>query len=224
MPVDPTCVHRRSPIEATLHAAGGSEVAIGDGVRANSLPLPLNGACGFADLTTFPRTGFAGARCAAWLAAKGLTVPADTGRVAPDSGRLVARLAPDEVLVLDDETGVASSAALNAAARDEAPPHCYPLPWGDSVACFAISGLQAGATLGRLVELDLRTQVFADLTVARTLVAGVPGVLLRADRAGRRTYYVLPQSASARYVWHCLARIGEELGLVPAGAAGLRSG
>ena len=183
---------------------------------------------GLADLSVLPRTGFKGEGTADWLAAQGVEVPAESNRTTrQDGGALAARLAPGELLILDDESGEGAlveklNAAWWAEPRPPETPRGFPVPRQDSHAWLLVTGEKAAETFAKLCAVDLRPHKFEDLRIAQTSVARLSAVIVRNDRGGTLAYHLLFDSASATYLWDVLIDAMEEFGGRPIGLDAVR--
>lgn len=203
---------------AIAHDYGGSEAD--ESKRASSL--------GLSDLSPLPRCGFKGAGTVEWLTAQGIEVPAEPNRAQRQGdGCVAARLSGNEVLVLGDLAGAAETCARLekswwSGEQPPASPRGFPVPRQDSHAWLGVSGRHGAAMLAKLCGVDLRPAVFANGAVAQTSVARLNAIVVRDDLGARLCYHLLPDSASAAYLWHCLMDAGAEFGVGPVGLAALR--
>lgn len=188
--------------------------------QAPSAPAAL----GLFDLSLLPRTGFKGRGAPEWLAANGLTPPAAANlAVRQPDGVLVARLSAEEHLLLAPLSGDAGAIErLDGAWSLDAAPGCYRLPRADSHAWLLLAGASADSAMAKLCGVDLRPHKFAKLAVAQTSVARVSAIVLRDDVGPRLAYHVLCDSASAEYLWDCLADALAEFDGGPASLDALR--
>ena len=228
--VAPSDFRQRSFLARKLSAAGasfgelaGSAVALDFGAAEAE-----RAACqrlGLSDLSPLPRCGFKGAGTADWVSAQGARLPAAPNLAArQDGGELIARLAPEEVLVLSaldrDAPGLA---AQLAEAWSGAPRSGYPVPRQDSHAWLYVSGQDSDAMFAKICAVDLRAHKFADLSIAQTSVARLSAIVIRDDRAGRLGFHLLADSAAAPYLWDCLLDAMAEFDGRPVGLTALRA-
>lgn len=183
---------------------------------------------GLADLSMLPRTGFKGAGTAEWLAGQGVKVPEQSNRTTrQDGGALAARLAPGELLILDEESGEGKlveklNAAWWAETRPPETPRGFPVPRQDSHAWFLVTGEKAAAMFAKICAVDLRPHKFEELEIAQTSVARLSAVVIRNDRGGTLAYHLLFDSASATYLWDVLIDAMEEFSGRPVGLTAVR--
>jgi sarcosine oxidase subunit gamma len=183
---------------------------------------------GLADLSVLPRTGFKGAGTVEWLTAQGLAIGSDSNRAHRQSGgELALRLAPTEVLLIDDLAAKGELIQrLNGAWSwgMERPRTLigYPMPRSESHAWFAVTGEHAPAMFAKICGVDLRPHRFANHMIAQTSLAKMSGIIVRADLVDALVYYVLADSASAEYLWSCLVDAMDEFSGTPIGLSALR--
>ena len=183
---------------------------------------------GLADLSMLPRTGFKGAGTPEWLAKQGVEVPEESNRTTrQDGGALAARLAPGELLILDEESGEGKlveklNAAWWAETRPPETPRGFPVPRQDSHAWFLVTGEKAAEMFAKICAVDLRPHKFEELQIAQTSVARLSAVVIRNDRGGTLAYHLLFDSASATYLWDVLIDAMEEYSGRPIGLTALR--
>lgn len=230
----PASQPRRSFVYRILQAAGARFATINGGAVAMDYGRPAGqelaqaGALGLADLSVLPRTGFKGAGTVDWLVAQGLEIGADSNKAYRQSGgALAARLAPSEVLLLDglDGTGAAIRRLDQAWAwGSELPrrPIGYPVPRAESHAWFMVCGRLAPSMFAKICGVDLRLNRFAEGAIAQTSVAKTNDIVIRADLGATPAFHVLADSASAEYLWGCIADAMEEFGGAVVGLAALR--
>jgi sarcosine oxidase subunit gamma len=231
--VRPDALPRRSFVYRVLQAAGAEFAALGDAAvaigfgRTVEAEIEQARVLGLADLSPLPRTGFKGAGAVEWLVGQGVEIGPDSNRAyAQPGGELAARLAPTEVLLLD---GLAGTGALVGrldkawAWGTETPrkPIGYPVPRADSHAWFAVTGRHAPAMFAKLCGVDLQPSSSprrdrADLDRQDERHRHPP-------RPGRRSaFHLLADSASAAYLWGCVADAMAEFAGAPVGLAALR--
>lgn len=212
---------RVSFVNASLSALGASAVPFGGVLVVLTVPHENRAApVVLTDLSPFPRTGFKGADTPKWLTAQGLALSSDSNRATVQTdGTLLARLSPGEFLLLGRPgAGAGLVEALDAAWSWEAGTGlCFPVPRQDSHAWFHLSGEAAPEMFAKLCGVDLRRHVFADGAIAQTQVARLGAIVIRQGDG----YHLLADSASAEYLWACLADAMAEFGGSIAGAGNL---
>ena len=225
---------RRSFVHRKLEAAGASFVALGDAAIAADFGDPAAEAAmasqlGLADLSVVARCGFKGAGTADWLAGQGRRLPEESNRaLRQEDASLIARLSPDEALILAPlergETGLAALDEAWLAGREAGQgPQGYPLPRRDSHAWFRLTGEKWPGTLAKLCAVDLQPAKFPDGAVAQTVAARVGVILVRDDIGDLLAFHLLVDSASAAYLWDCLLDAMAEFGGRPVGLSALKS-
>ena len=168
------------------------------------------------DISGLSRLGFKGPGTSEWITGQGLTVPADCNRALRQSnGTLLARLAPNEVLILGDidQQSMTIEALINAWHDVEDPAagqRGFVVPRQDSHAWFRLTGHKTAETLAKLCGVDLRAKSFDNLQVAQTSVARLNAIVIRDDVADVHAFHLLADSASAEYWWDCLLDAGAE--------------
>lgn len=229
--VTPTDYRRRSFLYRELMAAGarfgelnGAAIALAYGTGADELEQAQR--LGLADLSPLPRAGFKGAGTIEWLTGQGIDVPAAANRAAPqpDAG-LAARLSPGEVLLLSGLDGQSDAPERVERAwhdADASVARGFPVPRQDSHAWFAMTGRHGAALLAKLCGVDLRPAAFANHTIAQTSVARLSAIVIRHDLGATLNYFMLPDSASAAYLWACLLDAMTEFDATPVGLTALR--
>ena len=185
---------------------------------------------GLADLSILPRTGFKGAGTLAWLAEQGLGLPKESNRATRQiGGEVVARLAPNEILILGCLSGIngglpeSLEASWTALPLPPTAPRGYPLPRGDSHGWFFVSGAHAPTMFAKLCGVDLSPGKFDDLAIAQTSIARVSGIIIRDDRGEQLAYHLLCDCALAAYLWDCLVDAMIEFNGRLVGLAAIRS-
>lgn len=232
--IDPASRPRRSYVYRTLQALGAEFQPWRDGAMAMRLGATVEAetAAGrrlaLADLSPLPRTGFKGAGAVEWLVEQGLAIGADSNMAyrQPD-GSLAARLAPTEIFLIDGLAGDGKLVdRLNAAWRwgAETPRKLvgYPMPRSDSHGWFMVTGEQAPAMFAKICGVDLRPHKFAPGRIAQTSVAKTGAIVIRDDLGELPAYHLLADSASAEYMWMCVADAMDEFGGRPIGWAALK--
>ena len=231
--LQPTDRPRRSFVYRILEANGavfgeieGAVVAMSFGASAEA-EVARARRLGLADLSPLPRTGFKGVGTVEWLTAQGLTIGPDSNRAYRQTGgELAARLAPTEVLLLDSLSGAgALIQRLNGAwgwgTETPRKPIGYPMPRADSHCWFAVTGERAPDMFAKICGVDLRPGKFAEGAIAQTSVARINAIVIR-RATSTPSYYLLADSASAEYLWHCVTDAMLEFDGGPVGLAALR--
>lgn len=164
-----------------------------------------------ADYSLRPRIGVKGAGALAWLEGQKISVPKENNRARKTSGNLVARLSPNEALILA-EAGKSLVSHLEKSLPAAGKSNAYPVPRAETHAWFRIAGNDAPSMFAKLCAVDLRTKNFANLTVAQTLAAQVSVIIIRDDLPPTPAFHLLADSASALYLWDCLTDAMAEFG------------
>ena len=73
------------------------------------------------------------------------------------------------------------------------------------------------------VAVDLRDDRFASESIAQTMVARLPTIVIRSDIGEVPALHLLGDSASAEYLWDCLLDAMEEYDGQPVGLAALHN-
>jgi len=154
------------------------------------------------DLSPLPRVGMKGADLDDWLSAGNYQV-GDTpnGAWEQADGTLIARLSADELLLLADprQSTPAAFAAIGIESYQ-----CYALRRRDSHCWLAVSGENAAAMLAKLCSMDFSAGAFDNHAVAQTLIATMPGIVIRHDIDEQPVFYLLGDASMARYLWDCI--------------------
>ena len=230
--MDPQSLTYRSPVYRKLQDIGaefdeinGYAVAIKVGEVA---PKAAAGHLSICDLSGLDRLGVKGPGTCEKLSEVGLQIPAESNlAVRQDDGTLLARLAPNEVLVLGDfdRQSVHIDQIRGVWQSDDHPPTTprgFVVPRQDSHAWFRLSGQDAPATLAKLCSVDLRTSVFDELRIAQTSIARLNAIVIRDNFAEIPSFHLLADSASAGYWWECLLDAGSEHDMIVVGLNVLR--
>lgn len=219
--MNPESLTYRSPVyrklrelDAEFAESNGYAVAttIGDTATQIAAARQLS-LCDFSGLS---RLGFKGSGTCEWIAEQGLAVPIESNRALPQvDGGLVARLAPNEVLILSDIEQQSGYIERLIKARQPGndsvtAPRGFNVPRQDSHAWFRLTGSKTAATLAKLCGVDLRAKSFDNLEVAQTSVARLNAIVIRDDVADIPAFHLLADSASAGYWWDCLLDAGLE--------------
>jgi sarcosine oxidase, subunit gamma len=171
------------------------------------------------DLSLHPRAGYKGRGTPEWLEGQGLHLPEPNRAARQGDGTLAVRLAPREVLLLAPWSGARGGliGRLGAAwceGRDA--PRGYPVPRADSHFWLLLTGQRVPALLAKLCGVDFRPERFAPLQVAQTQAVRLSVIIVR-DESDLPAWHLLADSASADYVWTCLADAMQEFGGKQAG-------
>ena len=230
----PAAQPRRSFVYRLLQAAGARFATVNGGAVAMEYGRPAGqeiaqaSELALADVSVLPRTGFKGAGTVDWLTAQGLQVGADSNKAyRQPCGTLAARLAPSEVLLLDGLEGAGATIARIDRAwawGSERPrrPIGYLVPRSESHAWFVVCGRSAPMMFAKICGVDLRLHRFAEGDIAQTSVAKMNAIVIRVDHGATPGFHVLADSASAEYLWGCIADAMEEFGGATVGLAALR--
>ena len=225
---------RRSFIYRQTMAAGAEFVEInGAAIAANyggapEIELDRASRMGLADLSVLPHTGFKGAGTVDWLTGQGLAIGGDSNvAYRQGGGEWVARLAPNEIFLLD---GLAGSGALidrlNQAWSwgQETPRRAigYPVPRQDSHAWFMVTGRSAPDMFAKICGVDLRLHKFPVGKIAQTSLAKMNGIVIRADLGQVPAFHLLADLASADYLWPAVLDAMQEFDGGPVGLTALR--
>lgn len=231
--MNPQSLTYRSPVYRNLRdlnagfvEINGYAVAMTIGEAATQIAATRQlSLCDFSGLS---RVGFKGPGTSEWITEQGLAVPAESNRALRQSdGSLLARLAPDEVLILGDidqqSVGIERLIEARQGVDDSsAAPRGFFVPRQGSHAWFRITGRKTAATLAKLCGVDLRAKAFENLQVAQTSVARLNAIVIRDDVADVSALHLLADSASAEYLWECLLDAGTEYGMGVVGLDALR--
>ena len=140
----------------------------------------------------------------------------------PD-GALAARMAPGEALLFGDvadESDLCERLADAASIDEEV--EAFPVPWGDGYFRFLVSGERAADMFAKVCGVDLRTDRFPPLDIARTSMARTSVAVVRDDLGDTPAYHVLGDVASASYLLACLRDAMEEFDGALAGLGAVR--
>jgi heterotetrameric sarcosine oxidase gamma subunit len=129
---------------------------------------------------------------------------------------LACRLAPDEVLVITPGSMVDAIDAMLRAA-DEATGCAHVTDLTSAWAAIDLIGPCVPGVLAKLVPVDLTAHSTPPLAVARSEVAGTPGIVIRLEHA-LPAFRLLVGRECGEFVWDTLLEAGADLGLVPVGA------
>lgn len=162
-----------------------------------------------ADVSCFAKSGLKGPRAAAWLAERGIPVPA---RPNTWVGGLIARLAETEFFL---EGGSADEIAR---ALENAPQNVYPVPRQDTA--IALAGKRMNEVLLHACSVDF-SSINAKEALVMTTMAGVPVLVIPQQRDGLPVMRIWADPSFGPYLWETLLEIVQELGGGPAGLASL---
>ena len=230
MGVDPAALPRRSPVYRELASAGARFVEIRGGAVAESFAADAETETraarrlALADLSLLPCLGFKGREAVGWLRRQGVDVDGRDSRARRQAdGALAARLAPDEVLLVGDaagESGLCERLAGAASIDEEV--EAFPAPRGDGCFRFMVSGERAAGMFAKVCGVDLRTDRFPPLEIARTSMARTSVTVVRDDLGDTPAYHILGDAASASYLLACLRDAMEEFDGALAGFGAVR--
>jgi sarcosine oxidase subunit gamma len=165
-----------------------------------------------ADLSLRPRLGVKGSGAIGWMKRQAVTVPQkDNTAVAHGAAMLVARLSPSEALLLDRRGGKVME-RLAASLPPQGDAGAYPVPRMDTHAWFRLGGPDAAHLFAKLCAVDLRPEKFPNLSVAQTIAARLPVIIIRQDLSNAPYFHLLADSASALYLWDCIVDAMAEFG------------
>jgi len=211
--VEPHAHLLRSPLYRWHQAHGAHfEIVHGDAVVASAVgeaprvEAELARRLAVVDCSTLPRIGFKGGEAIEWAGAQGLAVsPANNRAERQSDGSRVARLADTEVLLLADVAAdVDPCPPLEAAWTAQQPHGCALILRRHVSAWLCLLGGCTAAMLAKLCGVDLRPERFANGNVAQTSAARTGVIVVRADVGETLAYHLLPDRASARYLWACM--------------------
>jgi sarcosine oxidase subunit gamma len=172
-----------------------------------------------ADLSPLPRVGVKGRGALEWARNQGVAIP-DLNNMArrQRDGALGARLADTELLVLDglDGTG-ALPHRLESGLSTDAAAGTYPVNRQAASFWFLMCGMHGAGMFAKLCAVDLRPDKFPDGAVAQTSVARTSCIVIRSGLGDVPAWHLLGDSASAEYLWECLADAMGEFGGRPIG-------
>jgi heterotetrameric sarcosine oxidase gamma subunit len=77
--------------------------------------------------------------------------------------------------------------------------------------------------LSRLCALDLHPSVFPDRAVRQTSVAKTTQMVIRRDIGATTAFTLIGPRSLGAYLWDAIVQAGQDLGIVPAGSAAVRS-
>ena len=231
----PTEFSRRGFLDRKLAEAGAifdtqtkAALALEFGDREAELKAVRN--LGLADLSVLPRTGFKGAGTLAWLAEQGLGLPKESNRATRQiGGGVVARLAPNEILILGCLSGIngglpeSLEASWTALPLPPTAPRGYPLPRRDSHGWFFVSGAHSPPLFAKLCGVDRGHGEGEERDREKTGSARVSGIIIRDDRGEQLAYHLLCDCALAAYLWDCLVDAMIEFNGRLVGLAAIRS-
>ena len=175
-----------------------------------------------ADLTALPRSGFKGWGMADWASGQGVALPEPNRAALQEDGTLACRLSAGELLLLADggEAGLIGRLDRAWSIEDAV---CYPVPRADASARIAVTGAAAAPMMAKICGVDLRQHRFGNHGIAQTSVARMNVIVIRRDRGGTHALDLVFDSASAVYLWECLADAMAEFGGRAVGLEALRS-
>ncbi|WP_419736559.1 sarcosine oxidase subunit gamma [Pseudomonas sp. COR18] len=156
--------------------------------------------CALIDLTDLPRVGFRGPHSAAYLQARGFSLPEAPNRaVTQADGSHVARLSQSEYLLLGSLADRGARIADEEARWVLDPSANYLLPRQDSHAWLQLSGVCSAEVMAKLCGVDLRAQAFAPGAVAQTSAARINVIVVNLGGSAEPTFQILCDRASLAY-------------------------
>ena len=223
--IDRSPVYRKTHTDATaVTQVNGFTVPLN--VGKESAEIASLRTLALCDFSWLPRVGFKGRNTVSALAKQGLSIPEQPNALATvGDGRLVIRLGVNEFLVLADLNSLEGSSAetfcdLGMNNIEFIDPDVYYLPRQDSHACFVIAGDFVPKLMAKICAVDLSVDQFPNYSVAQTAVARLSAIIVRNDLAGTPCYLILIDSASAEYLWDCVACAMQEF---DGGVVGLKA-
>ena len=167
-------------------------------------PAPLQlGAlhqCVLVDLTDLPRVGFRGQQSAAYLQARGFTLPdAPNQAVTQADGSHVARLSQTEYFILGSLADRGERIADEEARWELDHSANYLLPREDSHAWLHLSGVCIAEVMAKLCGVDLRPAAFPLGAVAQTSAARINVIVINLGSKGQPAFQILFDRASLAY-------------------------
>jgi sarcosine oxidase, subunit gamma len=168
--------------------------------------LAERGSLSLTDFSRRRRFGVKGSGALNWLGDQALPANAENNQTSVTGDVLVARLAPNEALLLaldDGENQVMDN--LSHALQDEWPANCYSVPRQDMSAWFRLSGEQSPQLMAQLCAIDLRPHRFAEGCIAQTSVAHQIAIVLRRDDQSEYGLDFIVDFAAAGYLWKILS-------------------
>lgn len=167
-------------------------------------PAPLQiGAlqqCVLVDLTEVPRVGFRGQQSAAYLQARGFTLPDAPNRaVTQADGSHVARLSQTEYFILGSLQDRGERIADEEARWELDHSANYLLPREDSHAWLQLSGVCIAEVMAKLCGVDLRPAAFPPGAVAQTSAARINVIVINLGSKGQPAFQILFDRASLAY-------------------------
>lgn len=166
----------------------------------NHLGLSSFQQCALVDLTELARVGFRGIDSAAYLQARGFSVPTAPNRaVTQADGSHVARLSPTEFLILGSLHDQGERVADEEARWELDHSANYLLPRQDSHAWLQLSGVFVAQVMAKLCGVDLRAQAFAPGAVAQTSAARINVIVINLGSVSTPVLQILFDRASLEY-------------------------
>jgi sarcosine oxidase subunit gamma len=173
---------------------------------------------GIADVACLVRCGLKGPAAADWLAARGITVPAQpNAHVALPDGALIARLARTEFL-LEDALGADTAARLRPAIVAGID-GVTPVPRQDCA--LVLTGARLNELFVQTCNVDLSSIDAASGRVVLTQMVGVSVTLLAQWLHGRPVWRLWADATFGPYLWDTLVGIARELEGGPIGLEAL---
>lgn len=163
------------------------------------------------DLSAYPRLGFKGRGTIEAAKKLGFALEDTPNRAFVQSeGQICMVLSHSEVFLLDTNPAGDRLSRLEQSWRFEDRTFSYPLPRQHSHAWYRLQGADASNMLAKVCGVDLRPQVFANLSIAQTSVARLSALVLRADIDGEVTYHILADNSASKYMLECLQDASNE--------------
>ncbi|WP_122690163.1 sarcosine oxidase subunit gamma [Pseudomonas viridiflava] len=160
-------------------------------------PMPL---CTLEDLTDLPRVGFRGTDSAAYLTARGFSLPDVPNRaVTQTDGSHVARLSQTEYLLLGSAQDQGQRIADEEVRWEMDHNANYLLPREDSHAWLQLSGVCISEVMAKLCGVDLRAQAFPPGAVAQTSAARINVIVVNVGARSVPCFQILFDRASLAY-------------------------
>jgi sarcosine oxidase subunit gamma len=156
--------------------------------------------CVLVELTEVPRVGFRGQQSAAYLQARGFTLPDAPNRaVTQADGSHVARLSQTEYLILGSLADRGERIADEEARWELDHSANYLLPREDSHAWLQLSGICIADVMAKLCGVDLRAAAFPPGAVAQTSAARINVIVINVGSKGQPAFQILFDRASLAY-------------------------
>lgn len=171
--------------------------------NVNRLSGHRSGALLLENLSAKAMAEIKGPRVRDWLRQNGFTAGRQLDRAyLQKDGTLVGLLSDNDILFLrEGEEGAADESRLPLFGMGKMPQDgVYPLPRFQSSCWFRLSGASAAEAASKLCGVDLRPHRFADLQIAKTLVAETPFFIIRQD-TDVLSYHLIGDLSYTSYLW-----------------------